>query len=369
MDNKLIWLIKSAAVTPTRKRLEQLRESNDLYDESSINVKDPLVQRQIEAYERACAFGCETVTYDEADYPQSLRDISLPPRVLFVRGDRAALGGLYAGIVGSRETDDYGIRTAQRLAFEAGQIGAGIVSGGAVGIDAAAHTGALRAGARTIAVLGCGIDVPYPKANTALFDRISESGGAVITEFLPQTPPEGSNFPHRNRIIAALSCTVAVVRAGVRSGALITAAQAEKTGKSVFAVPGNIDDKLSAGTNALIRDGAMVITSPIDFIDEIVLKSPQIFSVTEEKPLKKKSGNTPPKPLKKPVEGKDINNLTENEKAIAAAIGGGASMEEIEKHTCLSPSILTATVSMMELKGVIKKGMDRKYKLLIGGEN
>ena len=197
------------------------------------------------------------LTYDSPDYPACLRDIDEPPAVLYCRGKLPALDKrLAVGVVGTRKADAYGEQVAYKLSFEMAAAGAVIVSGLAEGIDGLASIAALNAGGDTIAVLGCGIDLVYPKQHTRLSAEVAERG-TLLTEFAPGTMPNGWNFPMRNRLISALSSAVLVVEAGEKSGALITARYAVVQGKPLFAVPGDITSPRSAGTNRLLSDGAL----------------------------------------------------------------------------------------------------------------
>lgn len=366
MDKRLIWAIKSSYVTPTRRKLEELAAREDLFDESLIDTRDKKYMRAVANFEKALEKGYDIVTYIDDIYPQAFRDISMPPPVLYVRGNVHALShGVYAGMVGCRRCDDYGLRTAMQLAREIGQTGAGIVSGGAEGADAAAHQGAIMAGAPTIAVLGNGVDVDYPAVNKELFEKIEKSGGALISEFPVGAAPNKTNFPHRNRLIAALATAVVVVRAGRRSGSLITAGQAINMNKTVFAVPGNIDNGLSVGTNELIRDGALVLLGAMDIIDELIAKKPDFFVKERETQPK-----TEIAPYEKPTKKMKTNVvLSEYETEIVNIISDGyTALPQIEEKLSFDASRLTALLGMLEIKGVIKRGSDKKYKLTIGGE-
>jgi DNA processing protein len=174
--------------------------------------------------------------------------------LLYVRGNLATEGKRVA-IVGSRDSDELGLRMARALGEGLARAGVEVVSGGARGVDAAAHAGALWGGGSTVAVLGCGIDQAYPAENRDLFDRIAAGSGAVVSELVPGSPPARPNFPRRNRIIAGLSDATVVVRAGSRSGALVTARDAFAAGRKVFAVRGPAADALSEGTELLLREG------------------------------------------------------------------------------------------------------------------
>ena len=200
--------------------------------------------------------GVRILPYDHADYPAVLRDLDEPPTVLYCRGKLPTLSTRPAiGVVGPRRADAYGEQVAYKLSFELAAAGTVIVSGMAQGVDGIATAAALEAGGTPIAVLGCGIDITYPRQHHKLMAECAERG-AVITEYAPGTPPNGYNFPIRNRLISALSDEVLVVQAGAHSGALITARYAVIQGRPLFAVPGNVTSPLSEGTNRLLQSGA-----------------------------------------------------------------------------------------------------------------
>jgi DNA processing protein len=214
--------------------------------------------------------GARIITRFDPDYPGTLLDLQLPPPVLYCRGilrDNPAIA-----VVGSRRSDAYGLEVSRLFARELGDQGLTVVSGLALGVDAEAHRGALDAEAPTVAVLGCGIDIAYPYRNRHLAADITETG-AVISEFPLGSEPRGWCFPVRNRIIAGLSCGTLVVRATPRSGSLITARHALELGRDVYAVPGNIFDQRSVGTNSLIRDGALPIQHPREILESLPLSA------------------------------------------------------------------------------------------------
>jgi len=208
------------------------------------------------------------IAYTDPAYPAFLREIYNPPMLLYARGREIPLGQTFVGVVGSRNPTHYGRKAAEKIALGLARRGAGVVSGLARGIDAAAHRGCLRGNGFTIAVLGTGIDVVYPASNKALFEQI-ETKGAIVSEFLTGTPPEPWNFPIRNRIISGLSRGIAVVEATKKSGSLITASLALDQGRDVFAVPGSIDSFKSTGTHFLIKQGAKLIEHGDDILDEL----------------------------------------------------------------------------------------------------
>jgi DNA processing protein len=205
-----------------------------------------------------------TLRPGDGQYPDRLARIAERPEALRVRGELAARRRV--AIVGSRAPDEYGETLARELSAGLARAGVTVVSGGAAGVDAAAHRGALDAKGHTIAVLGTGVDVPYPAANRALFERILAEGGALASEQPDGTPAYPGNFPRRNRIVSGLSEAVVVVQARERSGALITADWARSQGVPLLAVPGDVREPLSAGTTALLRRGARVAADASDVL-------------------------------------------------------------------------------------------------------
>lgn len=206
------------------------------------------------------------LTLEDENYPMLLKNIQNPPTVLYVRGFLTNSDKVLS-IVGSRKASSYGLKVAETFAQDLALAGLTIVSGGARGIDTAAHCGTLKACGKTIAVFGCGIDRVYPYENTKLFEQISENG-ALVTEFPPGTQPLPTNFPARNRIINGLSQGTLVVEAAKKSGAMITAEFAMDEGRDVYCVPGNIFTSTSAGPNSLIKDGAKLVDRPEDILED-----------------------------------------------------------------------------------------------------
>lgn len=206
--------------------------------------------------------------FTDPDYPVSLASISDPPAMLYGAGSREALSAECVAVVGSRAASSYGIRVAAQFAGGLAGHDICIVSGLALGIDTSAHRAALDAGGITVAVIGCGLDVAYPRQNTGLARRVRENG-AVITEYPPGTQPEARNFPVRNRIISGLSSAVVVIEAGRKSGSLITASTALEQGREVLAVPGSIYSLKSTGTHWLIRQGAVPVTCVDDILETL----------------------------------------------------------------------------------------------------
>jgi DNA processing protein len=230
---------------------------------------------QLEALKR---LSIEILPITSSRYPPSLKRIADPPAVLFVRGGLDHRDETAVALVGSRKATSYGMGIASRFAKELSQAGVTIISGGASGIDTAAHRAALDAGGRTVVVFGTAIDVSYPAFNRPLFERVVEAGqGALISEFPPGAKSSAWYFPARNRIVSGLSQCVVVVEAGEHSGALITSSVGAEQGRDVMAVPGSIDSEASRGCNHLIRDGAGVATCTKDILDQmgmLVLEHP-----------------------------------------------------------------------------------------------
>ena len=208
-----------------------------------------------------------TISIDDDIYPQELRKIANPPKTLYCLGDTSLLQKEAVAIVGCRNASKYGLKIAKIFSDGISKKGVTIVSGLARGIDSEAHKGAIDNEGKTIAVLGCGIDVIYPFENEYLYKEIIEKGGLIITEFLPGTKPLKENFPIRNRIVSGLSKAIIVVEAKRRSGTMITVDYAVEQNKDVYVVPGNIDSINSTGTNNLIKEGALVITSYEDLFN------------------------------------------------------------------------------------------------------
>ena len=205
------------------------------------------------------------------EYPQLLAEISDPPSRIWTRGDRAAFGSTGVAVIGARAASEEGLTAAYEIAFDLARAGIVVISGLARGVDSAAHRGALDAAGRTIAVLGTGIDVVYPSQNMELSSRIAEKG-LLVTEFPLGSAPEDWHFPRRNRIISGLSKAVVVVEAREKSGSLITARLAADQGRDVMAVPGTFVGGKNRGANALLRDGAKLVESAVDILQELGLE-------------------------------------------------------------------------------------------------
>lgn len=284
------------------------------------------------------------LTISDDEYPEMLKYIADPPVVLYVRGRIPKSNSI--AIVGSRKASGYGIENANKIAFNLALADICIVSGMARGIDTAAHAGALEAGGETVAVLGCGADVPYPPENRNLMERIIDSG-AVISEYPPGTPPSTFNFPDRNRIISGMSVGTLIVEAGMKSGSLITANYALEQGRDVFAIPGNINNYNSMGTNRLIKDGAKMVLSVDDILDELTFGSAPLV----KKKSKRKKNRTA--------------NLGLKEKRIISALKiEDLFDEELSEKTSIELTELFEILLELEFNGLVKKSINGKYMLI-----
>jgi DNA processing protein len=232
--------------------------------EQAAQVRNPLTKES----DRVASLRDAAITLADDDYPELLRNITDPPLTLFFCGDRSLLRRPAIAIVGSRRASAYAINVAELLARQLAPTGLTIVSGLALGVDCASHTAALDAGGTTIAVLGTGIDVIYPRANRRLYRRIAEHG-LIVTEFPPDSPPRPEHFPIRNRVISGLAHGTVIVEATSRSGSLITARMAAEQGREVFAVPGSIFSPGSEGPHRLVQYGAKLVHDAEDILHEL----------------------------------------------------------------------------------------------------
>ncbi|WP_022661057.1 DNA-processing protein DprA [Paucidesulfovibrio longus] len=219
-------------------------------------------------YRAARSRGMDPVTWNDPRFPQRLREIADPPLLLYAAGDAGLLAGPCVAVVGARKCTRHGLDAAARISTELSRMGLTVVSGLALGVDREAHLGGLSGVGSSVAVLGCGLDVRYPKGNGDLRAALEERG-CVVSEFAPGTPPDGNNFPHRNRIISGLSMGVVVAEAAKRSGSLITARLAGEQGRDVFALPGPAGQAAFTGCHSLIREGAVLADSGEDVLREL----------------------------------------------------------------------------------------------------
>ncbi len=292
------------------------------------------------------------VAMGDPTYPRLLKLIDDPPPLIYVRGELREEDAIALAVVGARRCTQYGREQAKRLAGLAAQCGLCIVSGGAYGIDAAAHRAAMGVGGRTIAVLGSGLAEPYPKDHIELFDRIADANGgrgAVISELPMTSPPQARNFPARNRIISGLSLGVLVVEAALRSGALVTARLAvEEHHREVMAVPGRVDSAASAGCHKLIREGSATLVTCLDDI----LNALGEMGETLKAQLPEKGAELDDK-----QPGLFDQNLTPTQQRILASLDGDALLlDQIAMATGLAAPLILADLTMLQVRGLIKTG-------------
>jgi len=292
--------------------------------------RQTLVERAAAALTRARATDIAVVTWGDPEYPAALSVIADPPPVLWVRGNIATLSGLAVAIVGSRAGSSYSLTVAETLAADLAARGIVIVSGLARGVDSAAHRGALAASGATLAVLGSGTDVVYPAEHRSLAGDIAGSGGAVVSELAPGTPPQRQFFPLRNRIISGLSRAVLIVEAGEKSGSLITARCALDQGREVLAVPGNVLTGRNRGGHALLRDGAKIVESADDILDELGMPAPA-----------RAGGARSDDP---------VNGVLRSLPA-----GEPSDLEAISERTGLAPARLLPKLFDLEMRGLVKR--------------
>lgn len=288
--------------------------------------------------DRALSKGIQVLTWESADYPRRLKDVEQAPPVLYVRGSLLPEDEWGVAIVGTRRVTAYGRQMAEELAGYLASNGLTVVSGLARGVDGFAHKAALAAGGRTIAVLGSGVDRIYPPEHRLLADEISGSG-AVMSDYAPGTPPEGSNFPPRNRIISGLSLAVIVVEAGSSSGALITARFAADQGRDVFAVPGNVHAPQSIGTNQLIRDGARPLLQPQEVLEALNLQQIQEYRTARHA----------------------IPADAVEAKLLDLVSAEPVHMDELSRQAGYSIDKVSAALTMLELKGLVRQVGGMQY--------
>ena len=290
--------------------------------------------------ERLMNAGVTALTWDDADYPRLLREVADPPPVLFVKGTLTEADAWAVSIVGTRQATVYGREVTEMLASDLARNHITVVSGMARGIDAFAHQAALKAGGRTLAVLGCGLDVVYPPEHRRLAQQIAEQG-ALVSDYPLGTPPDAANFPPRNRLISGLSLGVVVVEADERSGALITTEFAAEQGRDVFAVPGNIFNRSSRGTNRLIQQGARIVLDTQSILEELNLNM-----VADR------------------VEVGEALPENDTERSILAHLSHEPTqVNELVRTLSLPVADVTAALALMELKGWVRQATGTSYVL------
>ena len=312
---------------------------------------------------KMAAAGVEVLLQTDPRFPERLKQIPYPPPLLFLKGSLLPQDDLALALVGTRAASYYGLKTCRRLAGALALRGVTVVSGLARGIDTAAHQGALENSGRTLAVLGCGLDVVYPPENLKLYEQIPEQG-ALVSEFPLGTPPEARNFPIRNRIISGLSLGVVVVEAGERSGAGITAQIALDQNREVFAVPGPIDSPTSVGPHRLIQQGAKLVQDVEDIFQELpVLKKGQrrLFAPpgrVRETPAAEGGGPAPD------VASTAAGPAPPPEDPLLALLGSDPlPLEELVRASLLPAPQVLSRLTILELEGLIRELPGKRYVL------
>lgn len=377
---------------------EAFRVIEGMSPEAAESLQDKDLARAEKILAECARKNIHILTYRDAAYPGRLRNIPDPPMVLYYKGTLPDYDNLpLIAVVGTRRATAYGLTTAKRMGYQIASCGGTVVSGLASGIDTLAMQGALSAGNSVIGVLGCGVDVVYPASNRSLFADV-ERYGCLLSEFPPGTEPFKWNFPKRNRIISGLCCGVLVIEAPEKSGALITARQASEQGRDVFVVPGNIDMPTCAGSNALLRDGAIMVGSGWDVLSEYEAQFPdkiqnhcrpghqlaypdevERLAAEAEKPLPKVAQKPSifgigKKKTKKEIDSSPSSHyidaekkhppMTEQEQAVLALVEQGKDLvDDIMAATDLPAGAVLAALTMLEVKGLLLRLPGKRVQL------
>ena len=357
-----IWLATRQGMTAWEKQvvLAHFESPEDCYFAADYSHIQELSKSALEALRDKDIQECEKIlgncvkkkvhilTWQDARYPAALKNITDPPMILYYKGTLPDFNGSpLIGVVGTRKASAYGLKLAEKIARQIAQCGGIVVSGMAEGIDAMATRGALDAGSPVVGVLGCGVDVVYPRCNRELFLKM-ERCGCLISEYPPETKPSKWNFPKRNRIISGLSCGVLVVEAPAKSGALITARQALDQGRDVFVTPGNVGIASCEGSNALLRDGAAMVTSGWDILSEYVCRYPDKIREAKTPTDKKDIDKAAPQPYI----DQETSAAGSAEEAILACLEDGEQLiDTIIAKTGLTSGAVLAALTLLEVTG------------------
>ena len=318
------------------------QEGADTFEPGAFQALDKLRApgRMDDFCSRIDKLGVTVLFLHSTAYPDILRQIDDPPLWLYCKGEPNALMRPCAGVVGTREPSVYGRDMARLLAEGLARAGLCVVSGMAKGIDACAHRGALNAGGATVAVLGSGVDQPYPAENTRLYQDILENGGLVLSEFAPGAPPLGYHFPYRNRIISGLSYAIVFVEGRIRSGGMLTVSAALAQGREVFAVPGRVGTEMCEGPHQIIREGARMATSVEDILEDLGLL--ELLG--------------PQAPAQPPPD------LTNDQARILTALGREPmTMDELRSYLNMNPGTLQTELGMLEIRGLIRREAGNRF--------
>ena len=344
----------SAIFSASAAELQQADGIGPLLAEQILRRRDDL---EVEGeMQRAAETGTRLVTPLDDEYPAALKTIHDPPLALYVRGQLKAADRHGIAVVGTRHPTHYGMDCARNLSYQLAKAGVCVISGLALGVDTAAHEGALRSGGRTLAVIGSGFDHLYPDENTGLAERIAEHG-AVLSEFPFARKPDKTTFPMRNRIVSGISRGVLVIEAGLRSGAMITASQAMEQGRSVFAVPGRIDSYASAGTNALLKDGAGLVTGAGDILEHFEMLFPLPARQAADPSAPGEDRGMPVATGRPDLNGDETRVITLLE-------GGEMGVDVLIRESGIRPAVMASLLVGLELKKVVRMLPGRQVTLI-----
>lgn len=374
--------------------LEHFQDPEDIYNasaadylragadkEAAVSLQDKSLQDAEKVLAECDEKGIGILVYGDERYPKRLKYIADPPMVLYYKGKLPDLEHTAViGVVGTRKASLYGMNIARRMGYQLSRCGGMVVSGMAAGIDGAATKGALTAGGNALGILGCGVDVVYPLSNKALFSEM-EQFGCLLSEYAPGTPPYKWNFPRRNRLISGLSNGVLVAEAPVKSGALITARQALEQGRDVFVVPGNIDVASCAGSNALLREGAVAVSHGWDILSEYthlygdalvrredgkdaLTAEPEAPKVAQRPLLPAVKVEKKPEKKKIPIDNDEIvaysdkndklSGLSpEEQKLVSQLLQGECLVDDVIAASGIPAGLAKAKLTMLEIKGVV----------------
>jgi len=323
----------------------RLREAG-LSDYAAKNLIDSRAKLDLGAeLQRIDSLGARYITLIDTDYPVLLRPLRAAPLILYVRGNLSPSDDRALAVVGTRKATRYGREMTEQLCASLARAGVTLISGLALGIDAVAHNAALDAGGRTIGVLGCGIDVVYPRENAALFKRIIESGqGALLSQFPPGTRPDGTNFPRRNAVLSGLALGTLVVEAPTGSGSLHTVNAALDQGREVFVVPHSLQNMMGTACNLLIQDGAKLVIEARDILDELNISTEMLTTRAQTERIAPDS----------PQEAQVLTHLTD----------APIHVDDLARAIGMSIPELSMTLTLLELKGLAQRVGPMQYCLL-----
>lgn len=402
---KSVWV--GLCLSPASRSISCLAKAfsspEEIFDADDESIADALgshrgdvrrlLRRDLSEAQRTVAYcashGISIVTWFDDDYPASLREIEKPPAILFLSGDKSLLESKKTiGVVGTRTPSDYAARMTFEISSDLARVGAVVVSGMAYGIDGVAAAGALSSGGKTIAVVGCGLDLTYPARHGKLRREI-ERNGLVVSEYPPASQPERFHFPERNRIISGLSLGVFVAEGTLQSGAMITADYAEKQGKHLFALPGRLDNPFAEGPVKLMRDGARPVACADDILAKLESEYPGSFDLSlllsdrgspdYDDAVKRYGVSLAPakggyaqrsvpaetsEPAPEPEVTIDLSTFSDEERAVYEALDTPLTSDELSRSG-LDPAEVLAALTMLEIRGCVRTLPGGRYERAI----